>query len=97
MAMKRATPLEVAVCASLLLIGLYMVYKGTADQSAGLMIGGAVSSALGVIALVTAVRALRWHRQMLRESAQNQEPSKIHSHTASTPRATLEERKTLTR
>jgi hypothetical protein len=72
--MKRiSTPLEITACMLMSILGLYLLYRGTIDQTAAILISGAVCFPLGVFLLVPAVRSFRWHRQMMRNSRLNQE------------------------
>jgi hypothetical protein len=74
--MKRvSTPLEITGCLLMSILGLYLLYKGTTDQAAAVLISGAVCFPLGLTLLVPAVRSFRWHRQMLRDSRWNQKPN----------------------
>jgi hypothetical protein len=69
-----STLFEIILSATLLLLGLYTLQEGSANNSssAGVMlILGAVCLALGVTTLISAVRSILWHRHMLRHSAAN--------------------------
>lgn len=72
--MKRvATPLEILGCVLMLILGLFLLYDGTTNQAAAILIGGAICLTLGVTLLVPAVRNFRWHRRMLRDSSLDRE------------------------
>ena len=60
--------LEFIFYALLSTIGSYMLYLGTSGQEMMLLIAGALCSVSGFLALGFAIRAILWHRQMLRES-----------------------------
>ena len=65
--MRRVpAPLEITGYAGLVIAGLIMLYEGTTDQSAGLVVGGAFCITLGLLTLVYAIRNTLWHRGMLR-------------------------------
>jgi len=70
--MRRiATFFEIIVSVTLFILGLYLLYVGSSNQSvseAAILIGGAVCLTLGVMTLVSAVRSILWHRRMLRHS-----------------------------
>jgi hypothetical protein len=71
--MKRISTLfEIILCATLLVLGLYLLYEGTSNKSgseAAILIGGAVCFTLSVMTLIFAVRSILWHRRMLRHSS----------------------------
>ena len=60
--------LELIFYALLFAIGCYMLYLGTSGQEMMLLIVGALCFVSGLLALGFAIRAILWHRQMLRES-----------------------------
>jgi hypothetical protein len=62
--------LETILSALLLTCGFYMLNEGVSDKSnaTAMLIGGAVFSAVGVVALQAAVRSIIWHRAMLRHA-----------------------------
>jgi hypothetical protein len=70
--MRRiSTPLEVMLSATLLVLGLYMLYEGSSTKSASeaaMLIGGAVTFTVSVMTLFSAVRSIVWHRRMVRDS-----------------------------
>ena len=70
--MRRiSTLLEIVISATLLIIGLYMLYDGNLNKStneAAILIGGAVFFTLGVTTLISAVRSILWHRQMMQHA-----------------------------
>jgi ATP/ADP translocase len=70
--MKRISTLfEVVLSAALLVAGLLMLYEGSSNKStseSAILIGGAVFFPLGVIATLSAIRSILWHRRMLRNS-----------------------------
>jgi hypothetical protein len=70
--MRRISTLfEIILSATLLVLGLYMLYEGSSNKSASapaVLIGGAVCFTLSVITLFSAVRSILWHRRMLRHS-----------------------------
>jgi len=71
---RVSTYLEIILSATLLFIGLYMLYEGSLNKSAGavaILIGGAVCFTLGVMTLVSTFRSILWHRRMLRNSVPN--------------------------
>ena len=75
--MRRiSTVLEMTLSATLLILGLYLLYEGGSDKLASgggiALIGGAFCFTLGVMVLIVAVRSVIWHWQMLRQSAPNQ-------------------------
>lgn len=70
-AMRRIPTLfEIILAAALTFVGVYLLYQGYFDKSAAgnglVLIGGAVCFMTGVATLIPAVRALLWHRRMLR-------------------------------
>jgi len=68
------TLFEILVSATLLITGLYMVYEGASNNSrseGAILIGGAVCFTFGMMTLVSAVRSILWHRNMLRHSTPN--------------------------
>jgi hypothetical protein len=73
--MKRISTLfEIIVSATLLFLGLYMLYEGSSNKSAtasAMLIGGAVCFTLSLMILVSAVRSILWHRRMLRHAVAN--------------------------
>ena len=74
--MKRvSTVFEIILSATLLLLGLYMLYEGSSNKSASapaILIGGAVCFTLSVMILASAIRSILWRRRMLRPSIPNQ-------------------------
>jgi hypothetical protein len=74
--MKRvSTVFEIILSATLLLLGLYLLYEGSSNKSASapaILIGGAVCFTLSVMILVSAIRSILWHRRMLRHSMPDQ-------------------------
>jgi hypothetical protein len=70
--MRRISTLfEIILSATLLILGLYMLYEGSSNKSANepaILIGGAVCFTLSVMTLISAVRSILWHRRMLRHS-----------------------------
>lgn len=70
--MRRvATLFEVILSAILLFPGLYMLFVGSSNKSAGesaMLLGGAVCFTLGAMTLVAAARSILWHRRMARRS-----------------------------
>ena len=70
--MRRiSTPFEVMLSATLLVLGLYMLYEGSSTKSASeaaMLIGGAVSFTVSLMTLFPAVRSILWHRRMVRHS-----------------------------
>jgi hypothetical protein len=73
--MRRISTLfEIIISATLLALGLYMLYEGSSSKSAteaAMLIGGAVCSTLGVMTLFSAIRSILWHRHMVRLSLSN--------------------------
>ena len=63
------TAMETSVFAILSIFGLYVTYEGAIEQESAYLLIGALCFVLGVMGLVTAVRNLLWHRQMLRDSS----------------------------
>jgi uncharacterized membrane protein len=63
------TSLEIVVYTVLSIAGLAMIYEGTTDQSAALLVSGALCITFGLLTLVYAIRNMLWHRRMLRQSA----------------------------
>jgi hypothetical protein len=76
--MKRTwTLFEIIISAALLLLGLYMLQEGISNTSArapAIVIGGALFFTIGVMALVSAVKSILWHRSMLRDSMPHDDP-----------------------
>jgi hypothetical protein len=74
--MRRiSTLLEVLLSAALFILGLYLLHAAISAQSEYgvlILVAGAVSFALGQMALVFAVKSILWHRRMLRRSVRNQ-------------------------
>jgi len=70
--MKRvSTFFEIILSATLLFLGLYLLYGGSSNKSVSepaMLIGGAVCITLSAMTLVSAVRSILWHRRMLRRS-----------------------------
>jgi hypothetical protein len=66
-------PLEFIFHVMLFVIGSYMLYLGISGQQMLLLIAGALCCVLGLLALGFAIRAMLWHRQMLRESVLRQQ------------------------
>lgn len=68
--MRRvSTSFELTISATLLVLGLYMVYQGSLNSSpndAVILLGGAVCFSLSLVALGFAVPSILWHREMLR-------------------------------
>ena len=60
--------IEFIGCAALVALGLYGLYRGTADQVPVLLISGATGVALGLGALFFVIRNTLWHRQRLDDS-----------------------------
>ncbi len=73
--MRRISTLfEIVLSATLLILGLYMLFDASANKSASeaaILIGGAVCLTLSVMTLTAAVRSILWHRRMLRHSMPN--------------------------
>jgi hypothetical protein len=73
--MRRvSTFFEIILSATLLVLGLFMLYEGSSNKStsaAAILIGGAVCFTLGVMTLFSAVRSILWHRRMVRHSLAN--------------------------
>jgi hypothetical protein len=75
--MKRISTLfEIILSATLLLLGLYLLYEGSSNKStsAAIQIGGAVCCAVSIMTLVSAVKSILWHRRMLRHSMSHHDP-----------------------
>jgi drug/metabolite transporter (DMT)-like permease len=71
---RRSTFFEIIMSATLLVLGLYMLYEGISNNptsESAILIGGAVFFTLSVMTLVSAIRSILWHRRMLRRSVQN--------------------------
>jgi hypothetical protein len=70
--MRRISTLfEIILSATLLALGLYMLYEGSSNKSASgtaILICGAACFTLSVTTLIYAVRSILWHRRMLRHS-----------------------------
>ena len=68
--MRRvSTSFELTIAATLLVLGLYMLYEGSLNKSpndAVILVGGAVCFSLSLVALCFAVPSILWHREMLR-------------------------------
>jgi hypothetical protein len=73
--MRRISTLfEVILSATLLILGIYLLYEGISTRSpseTAVVIGGACFFVLGMMALVSAIRSILWHRHMLRHSTLN--------------------------
>jgi len=83
--MRRiSTFFEIILSATLLVVGLYMLYEGSSNKStseAAILIGGAVFFTLSVMTLFSAVRSILWHRRMVRHSLSNHDlDSAAHGH-----------------
>jgi hypothetical protein len=83
--MRRiSTFFEIILSATLLVLGLFMLYEGSSNLSASapaMLIGGAVCFTLGVMTLFSAVRSILWHRRMIRHSLSNHDlDSAAHGH-----------------
>ena len=65
--MKRhLTLLEVLGYATLTLVGLYLLYRATADQQTEFLIGGTVGLTLGGMGIISAIRNILWRRHVQR-------------------------------
>jgi hypothetical protein len=73
--MRRiSTFFESILSATLLFLGVFMLYEGSLDKTASdsaILIGGAVCSTLGVMTLFAAVTSILWHRRMKKHSLSN--------------------------
>jgi len=73
--MRRiSTLLEIILPSILLFTGGFMLYEASLNKSsndAAILVGGAACSSLSLTILVSAVRSLVWHRQMLRHAMPN--------------------------
>ena len=82
--MRRiSTAFEIILSASLLVVGLYMLYEGSSNKSGSapaILIAGAVCFTLGVMTLFSAVRSILWHRRMVRHSLNQDLDSAAHGH-----------------
>jgi hypothetical protein len=82
--MRRiSTSFEIILSATLLVLGLFMLYEGSSNKSASapaMLIGGAVCFTLGVMTLFSAVRSILWHRRMIRHSLNHDLGSPAHGH-----------------
>lgn len=57
---RPRSPLELAGYATLTILGLLLLYKGTTEQQTTFLMGGALCLILGVMAFISAIRnALR--------------------------------------
>jgi hypothetical protein len=73
---RISTPCEAILSATLLILGIFMLYEASSINSASetaSLIGGAVCFALGMMTLVSAIRSILWHRHMLRQSTANRD------------------------
>jgi hypothetical protein len=71
------TFLDIIISATLLVVGLYLLYEGSLGKStneAATLIAGAVSFTLGLMTLISAVTSILWHRDMLRHGMPNHPP-----------------------
>jgi len=70
--MRRiSTVFETILSATLLVLGLVMLYQGSSNKSPNdpaILIVGAACFTLGVMTLFSAVRSILWHRRMVRHS-----------------------------
>lgn len=67
--MKRVpTSLEITGLLALSILGLYLLYIGTTEQSSASLIGGAACFALGVATLLFAIKNSLSNRQMFRHA-----------------------------
>ena len=62
------TLLEIIGYAVLSIAGFVMIYEGTTNQVAGLLLGGSLCITLGLITLVCAIKNALWHWNMLHRS-----------------------------
>lgn len=62
------TSLEIIAYAVFSIAGIVMIYEGTTNQLAGLLLGGSICITLGLITLVYAIKNALWHWGMLRRS-----------------------------
>jgi hypothetical protein len=73
--MRRISTLfEIILSATLLILGLYTLQEGSANNSSSagaMLILGAACITLGAMTLVSAFRSILWRRHMLRDSATN--------------------------
>jgi len=68
---RRTTLFEAILSATLLILGIYLLYEGISTRSpseSAILIGGAFFFTLGMMTLVSAIRSILWHRHMLRHS-----------------------------
>ena len=71
---RLSTPVEAILSATLLILGIYLLYEGSSIRSASetaILIGEAVCFALCLMTLVSAIRSILWHRHILRHSTPN--------------------------
>jgi len=66
------TPMEIIGYAVMSIAGFVMIYEGTTNQLAGLLLGGSLCITLGLITLVYAIKNALWHRNMLRRSVRDE-------------------------
>ena len=66
------TSLEIIGYAVLSIAGFVMIYEGTTNQLAGLLLGGSICITLGLITLVYAIKNALWHWNMLRRSVRDE-------------------------
>ena len=63
---RRLAPLEVVGYTALILVGLFLLYKGTNEQQTGFLIGGTIGLTLGGMGIVSGIRNARWRRHLER-------------------------------
>lgn len=63
---RPPSALALVAYASVSLLGLFLLYKGTTEQTMTFLMGGTVCLTLGIMALVLAIKSARWRRHMQR-------------------------------
>ena len=61
-------PIEIIGYLALALIGLYVLYMGTADHVTAFLLCGAVGFTVGTGTFIVAIKNALWHRQMMRRT-----------------------------
>lgn len=61
---RQLSPLEVVGYTTLILVGLFLLFKGTNEQQTAYLIGGTISLTLGAMGAISAIRSVFLRRQV---------------------------------
>lgn len=59
---RQLSPLEVVGYTTLILVGLFLLFKGTNEQQTAYLIGGTISLTLGGMGAISAIRSVLLRR-----------------------------------